>query len=119
MKKVLTLTMVLTLLCGMSFASKAPINALKNAVKQDIQNTKQVTKDAIKQDLEAKNKANTEAANAKKAQKIKQIDAKLADLNAQKEKIEKSNITQTEKVLKTRPIERQIEFYTKQKEALK
>lgn len=116
MKKILTLAMVLAF-CGTSaFAATTLGNSVKNAVKQDITNTKK----AIKQDLETKSQAQTAASTAKKEEKIKQIDSKLTELNKEMKTVKADkNITETERTLKTRSIQRQIDFYTKQKEALK
>ena len=55
MKKLLALGMVLTLATSVSFGATSYTGALKNAIKQDIQNAKQETKEAIKKDIEAGN----------------------------------------------------------------
>lgn len=123
MKKILTLTMVLAMTCSMSFAGnaftnalKSDLNAVKNAAKQDVKDVK----NAVKQD--AKNRATAQAstAQAKKAEKIKQIDAKLADLNSKMTTVKNNkNITETERTLQTKALQNQIDFYNKQKAALK
>lgn len=97
-------------------AASAASNALKNAVKQDIQAVK---KDAQAQS-QARQDARNSAASAKKAEKIKEIDVKIADLNKEMAATKANkNITETERTLKVRSLQRQIDFYNKQKEALK
>ncbi len=119
MKKVLALATMLALTTSMSFAATTFGNSIKNAVKQDIQNTKSDLKEAVKKDMQAKAQAQTSASQAKKAEKIKQIDSKLSELNKEMASTKKDkNISETERVLKTRQIQRQIDFYTRQKQAL-
>ena len=119
MKKVLAVAAIIAMTTSMSFAATSFGNSFKNAVKQDIQNTKSDLKEAVKKDMEAKTQAKTSASQAKKAEKIKQIDAKLAELNKELATVKNDKkITETERVLKMRPIQRQIDFYTRQKQAL-
>ena len=116
MKRILTLSLILALSTGISFGATNYGKSLKNAVKQDIQ----ATKDAVKKDADEKAKANQSANEAKKAEKIKQIDEKIDALNKEKKNVQNSKtMTETEKTIKTRSLERQIEFYEKQKAALK
>lgn len=127
MKKILALGMVLALSTSMSFAATSYGTALKNAIKQDIATTKKEAKDynasvkeAVKKDIEAKTAANKEAAEAKKAQKIKEINEKIAELNKEKASIQNAeSMTYTEKTFKTKAIEKQLELYNKQKDSLK
>ena len=119
MKKVLAVATLMAMTVSASFAATSFGNSFKNAVKQDIQNTKSDLKEAVKQDMQAKTQARTSASQAKKAEKIKQIDAKLAELNKELTVVKNDKkITETERVLKMRPIQRQIDFYTRQKQAL-
>ena len=74
--------------------------------------------------MEAKAKANenakTKALEAKKAEKLKEINSKIAELNKEKADIQASkNMTYTEKTFKTKAIEKQLEYYNKQKDSLK
>ena len=130
MKKLLTLSILLAMTTGASFAASY-FDSVKNAAKQDIQTVKAqakadraAAKEAFKKDIENKINASTEAqtkeAKAKKAEKIKQIDKKLTELNKQLTTIKNDkNITETERTIKTRSVQRQIEFYNKHKAALK
>ena len=84
MKKILTLTMTLALATGSVFAASSYTNALKNAIKQDVQSTKQEAKEynqsvkeAIRKDIEANKKAQKEASEAKKAAISKKFKQKL------------------------------------------
>ena len=116
MKKLLALGVILTLSTSMSMAASNYGSALKNAIKQDIQNSKQ----EIKADIDAKAKANMAASEAKKAEKIKQIDAKLDTLNKELKEVKSSKtMTNTEKTIRMNSLNRQIEYYNKQKAALK
>ena len=131
MKKLLTLGIMLSLSMSLTYGATTYGDALKKAIKQDIEASKKEAadynksvKDAIKKDLEAKAKASQDAktkeAVAKKTQKLNEINAKIAELNKQKASIQSSkDMTYTEKALKTRALDKQLEYYNKQKEALK
>ena len=126
MKKALTLLFALTLMTNLSFAANSFSSAVKNAVKQDIKNTKTAvkttvkdTKTAVKQDIANQQQEQRTTAAAKKAEKIKQIDTKLQDLNKEMTSVKQDkNITETERTLKTKTLQRQIDFYNNQKKAL-
>lgn len=91
------------------FAASTLGTNLKNAVKQDIQTS-----------VGARKEANANAAAQKKEQKIKELNAKLADLNKEKAAIQKDkSITEVQRALKLDKVQKQIDFYTKQKAALK
>ena len=126
MKKILTIALVLTISTSLSYAANSFSSSLKSAVKQDIANTKSAVKSdvnsvksAVKQDIENQKKAQESTAAAKRAEKIAQINSKLDELNKELKaaKTDKT-ITETERVLKVRTIQRQIEFYNNQKKAL-
>ena len=131
MKKMLTLGVILALSTSMTLAATNYTSALKNAIKQDIETSKQEAKDynasvkdAIKKDIEAKAKAAEQekinTAKAQKAQKLNEINLKITELNKEKAKIQSNNkLTYTERAIKTKAIEKQLEYYNKQKEALK
>lgn len=127
MKKILVLSLTFALSGSLVFAANSYTNSLKNAVKQDIQATKQETKnykkslkDAVKKDIETKKAENTKASEAKKAEKIKQLETKIAELKKEKTSVQKSNdLTNTEKTIKANALDKQINFYNKQLNALK
>ncbi len=119
MKKILTLAMVCALSSSMVFAASNFGASVKNAVKQDIQSTKTDLKKAVKQDIDNKTQAKTNAYAAKKAEKSKQIDAKITELNKEMKTVKNDKtITETERTLKTKALQKQINYYTKQKAAL-
>lgn len=108
MKKILVLSAIMILTANLSFAGSVT-NDLKNAVKADINNS-----------VNAATTAHNNTAAAKKAEKIAQINAKLVDLNKQLEAVKADkNITETERTLKIKTLQSQIDFYNKQKTALK
>ena len=131
MKKILTLGVVLALSTTISFAAGEYTKAFKDAVKKDIAATKQEAKnynasikESIKKDIEAKQKAQEESKlntiKQKKAERLKEINSKIADLNKQKATIQSSkDMTYTEKTIKIKAINRQLEYLNKQKDALK
>jgi len=116
MKKIFSILMLMTLTCSVSFGA----NAYTNAIKQDIKNTKNDIKSAVKQDVQTKVQASTNTATVKREEKIKQLDKTINGLNDELLRIKNDNtLTQTEKTLKSKGIEHQINFYKKQKAALK
>ena len=126
MKKILTLFVAFMMITGVSLAASNFGSAVKSAVKQDITNAKSAVasdvntvKNAVKQDIANQKQAQESTAAAKKAEKIKQIDTKLTDLNKQMATVKADkNITETERVLKIKTLQRQIDFYNNQKKAL-
>ena len=134
MKKILSLSILLALTTGASFAASDFGKSLKNAVKSDIQtmknNAKQTNSDlknAVKADIEAKKAeakaqqlANQKEAAAKKEAKIKEVEKQISALKKELNEVNSSTtITRTEKTLRTKAINKKIEIYNKQLEALK
>ena len=137
MKKILTLVMVIVLSTSASYATsfgqalknafRQDVKATKQEVKKDIKNTKKDIKDInksiknqIKTDIENTKKAQAEAEAARKKEALNQINAKLSDLNKQMKTVKNDkNMTETERVIRTRALQRQIDYYNKQKSALK
>ena len=136
MKKILTLIMVLALSSSASYAISFG-QALRNAIRQDVKATKQEVKkdikdtkkdikdmnksikNQIKTDIENSKKAHAEAEAARKKEALKQINAKLSDLNKEMKTVKNDkNITETERVIRTRALQRQIDYYNKQKAIL-
>ena len=126
MKKILTLLLLISMSTSISLAASSFGSTVKNAVKQDIVNTKSAVKsdvntvkNAVKQDIVNQKQAQTNTAAAKKEEKIKQIDTKLSDLNKELSSVKNDkSITETERTLKTKTLQRQIDFYNNQKKAL-
>jgi len=115
MKKILTLAILLAVSAGTTFAANE--YSLKQAIKTDINNQKS----AIKTDMDNAKKKRESAAAVKKEEKIKQIDLKLAELNKQMKQVKNqtTGITESERALRMNVLQRQIDFYNKQKAALK
>ena len=126
MKKILTLMMILTIASGSSFAANSFSSAMKQAVKQDVAATKsavksdvKTVKNAVKQDIANTQKAQTNTAALKKEEKLKQINTKLSELNKELEKAKSDKtITETQRVIEVKTLQKQIDFYNKQKAAL-
>ena len=119
MKKILSLSILLALTTGASFAATDFGKSLKNAVKADIQtvknNAKQTNSDlknAVKADIEAKKAeakaqqlANQKEANAKKDAKIKELKNEISALQKELNQINSSTaMTRTEKTLRTKAL---------------
>ena len=131
MKKLLTLATILALSATVSLAAtnnglsvKEYMKQEKALAKQQAAQYKKDVKEAIKKDIEAKAKASEQAqikaATEKKNAKLKEINSKITELNKEKAKIQAAkDMTYTEKTFKTRAIEKQLEYYNRQKEALK
>ncbi len=116
MKKLIALLTISTLATSMVIGAENEWASFKNAVKKDIQSTNQSLKDAVKKDIEANKNAQENAVKAKKAEKINEVNKKIADLNKELATIKNSkDLTYTEKAFKTRAIEKQLEYYNKQK----
>jgi len=115
MKKLLALGAIVALTTSLTFAAGFG-DAFKdaaNAAKADL-------KSAVQADINNAKKANADAASAKKAEKIAEINKKLSALESQLKSVKADkSITETERALKVRSIERQIEYFNKQKAALK
>lgn len=145
MKKILTTVLLLSVMTCTSFAATTSLKSaikqdfqnmktdvkttakdVKTSVKQDIQTTKTevktTTKDvktAVKQDIANEKQAHENTAKAKKAEKIKMIDVKLNELNQEMTLVKNNKtITETERTLKIRTLQRQINLYQQQKKAL-
>lgn len=125
MKKIFSLSLMAVLAfstIGANAASsfKTTLKDVKSAAKADAQATRTNLKNAVKADItNAKNEASSTAA-AKKAEKIAQIDKKINDLNTRIAAIKKQkDITETQKALQIAPLQKQVDYYTKQKAALK
>ncbi len=127
MKKLLVLGVITVLSATSVFAQNSTFNTLKNSIKSDVQTAKKAVKQDIqntKANAKAKaqenRKAQDNAAAQKKAEKIKQIDAKLVELNKELASVKADKtITETERTLRMGSIQKQINFYNKQKAALK
>ena len=120
MKKIFTLLTILALSTTMSYAASNFGKSLGNAIKADVNNTTKTFKNAVKADVNNAKKQNTAETTAKKQAKLKEINTKLDALNKEKQEISSKTygITESERSLRLNVIQRQIDFYNKQKAAL-
>ena len=130
MKKLLTLATVLSLSATITLAATTGLSVKEYAkqqkalAKQEAKAYNASLKEAVKKDIEAKTKASEQAqikaAAEKKNAKLKEFNSKITELNKEKAKIQAAkDMTYTEKALKTKAIDKQLEFYKKQVDALK
>ena len=125
MKKILTLIIVLALSTSASYAITFG-QALRNAFRQDVKNVKTEVKNTnkeikkqIKTDIDNAKKAQTEAEKARKKAALKEINAKISDLNKEMKAVKSDkNMTETERLIRTSAIQKQIDYYKKQKSSL-
>lgn len=111
MKKLLVFLMVLAISTSAAYAESF-WRSFGNAVKQDVKATKQ----AIKTDIENSKKEQAEAEAARKKESLKEINNNLYALNKEMNAVKNDkNITETERVIKIRLLQKQIDYYNKQK----
>ena len=111
MKKLLALIMVLAVASSASYASSF-WHSLRNAFKQDVKATKQ----AIRADIDNSKKEQAAITATRKKESLKEVNDKLNTLNKEMKEVKNDkNITETERVIKTRLIQKQIDFCNKQK----
>lgn len=116
MKKLMALLTIATLSATIAYGATNEWTTFKNNVKKDIQNTNASLKEAVKKDVEANKKAKEDAIKAKKTEKINEINKKIAELNKELATVKNAkDMTYTEKTIKTRAIEKQLEYYNNQK----
>lgn len=90
-------------------------SSIKNAFRQDVKATKQ----AIKTDINNSKNAQAQAAAARKKESIKEINNQLSVLNKEMKTVKNDkNITETERVIRTRALQKQIDFYNNRKKEL-
>ncbi len=110
MKKLLTLIMILAVSSSATYASSF-WKDLKNSFRQDVKATKQ----AVRADIEnAKKEQAAEAAANKKAALKEVNDRKIALYKEMREVKADKNISETERTIKVRLIQKQIDFANKQ-----
>jgi len=114
MKKILVLVMALVVSTSASYAASF-WSSIKSAFKQDVKATKQ----AIKTDINNSKSAQAKAAAARKKESIKEINSQLSVLNKEMKTVKNDkNITETERVIRTKALQKQIDFYNKRKKEL-
>ena len=121
MKKLLTIMLSMVLRIGIASASTFS-NAVKstgNAVKSDVKSTANSVKNAAKTDLQNKQAKKTSKVQQKREAKIKKLDNKLAKLNKKMNNVKNDKtITETERVIKMKKIQSEINVVKQEKAAL-
>lgn len=111
MKKLLVLIMALAVTSSASYASSF-WSSLRDAFRQDIKATKQ----AINADIENVKKEQAAETAARKNEALKEVNKNLSALNKEMRAVKADkNISETERVIKVRFLQRQIDFCNKQK----
>lgn len=111
MKKLLVLVMVLAVSTSASYGASF-WGSLKKAFRQDVKAAKQ----EIRADIENSKKAQSEAEAARKKEALKEVNAKIDAVNKEMKAVKNDkNITETQRVIKTRALQKQKDFYNKQK----
>jgi hypothetical protein len=109
MKKLLTLIMILTVSTSATYASFW--KDIKNAFKQDVKATKQ----AVKADIENTKKEQAAEAAAKKKASLKEVNDRKAALNKELREVKADKtITETERTVKVKLLQKQIDITNKQ-----
>ena len=111
MKKLLTLITILAVTSSATYASSF-WRSLGNAVKQDVKETKQ----AIKTDIENSKKEQAKENEARKKESLKEVNDRLTALNKEMKAVKNDKtITETERVIKIKILQKQIDFANQQK----
>lgn len=114
MKKLLVLFMALVISSSASYASSF-WKSFKNAVKQDARATRQ----AIKTDINNSKKEQAEITAARKKESLKEVNNNINSLNKEMVAVKNDkNISETERTIKVRLLQKQINFYNKQKKEI-
>lgn len=114
MKKILVLIMALVVSTSASYAASF-WSSVKNAFRQDVKATKQ----AIKTDINNSKNAQSQAAAARKKESLQEINNRLSVLNKEMKTVKNDkNITETERVIRTKALQKQIDFCNKQKKEI-
>ena len=111
MKKLLTLITVLAVTASASYATSF-WGSVRDAFRQDVKETKQ----AIKADIENSKKEHAAEEAARKKEALKEVNDKLTTLNKEMKAVKTDkNITETERTIKIKLLQKQIDFANKQK----
>ena len=111
MKKLLTLIMVLAVTSSAAYASSF-WGSVKDAFRQDVNATKQ----AIRADIENSKKEQAAESAARKREALREVNTNLYNLNKEMRAVKyDKNISETERVIKMRILQKQIDFCNKQK----
>lgn len=115
MKKLLTLIMVLAVSSSATYASSF-WKDLRNSFRQDVKATKQAIKTDIEKSKIEQEKAQAQEKATRKREALKEVNTNLYNLNKEMRTVKADkNISETERVIKVRLLQKQIDFCNKQK----
>ncbi len=115
MKKLLTLIMVLAVTSSATYASSF-WKDLRNSFKQDVKATKQAIRADIEKSKIEQEKAQAQEKATRKREALKEVNTNLYNLNKEMRTVKADkNISETERVIKVRILQKQIDFCNKQK----
>ena len=110
MKKLLALIMILAVSSSATYASSF-WQSIKNAFKQDVRATKQ----AVRTDIENSKREQAAQAAANKQKSLKEVYARKAALNKEMREVKADKtITETERTIKVKLLQKQIDFTNRQ-----
>ena len=115
MKKLLTLIMVLAVSSSATYASSF-WKEVRNSFRQDVKATKQAIKTDIEKSKIEQEKAQAQEKATRKREALKEVNTNLYNLNKEMRTVKADkNISETERVIKVRLLQKQIDFCNKQK----
>lgn len=115
MKKLLVLIMILTVSSSATYASSF-WKDVRNSFRQDVKATKQAIRTDIANAKKEHEKEQAVYTSARKKEALKEVNNNLYNLNKEMKAVKyDKNITETERVIKMRVLQKQIDFCNKQK----
>ncbi len=115
MKKLLTLIMVLAVSSSATYASSF-WKDLRNSFRQDVKATKQAIKADIENAKAEQEKAQAAEKASRKKDALNEVNTNLNNLNKEMKTVKADkNISETERVIKVRILQKQIDFCNNQK----
>ena len=115
MKKLLALIMVLALTSSATYASSF-WKELRSSFRQDIKATKQAIRADIEKAKVEQEKVQAQEKATRKSEALKEVNTNLSNLNKEMRTVKADkNISETERVIKVRILQKQIDFCNKQK----
>jgi len=115
MKKLLTLIMVLAVSSSATYASSF-WKDLRNSFRQDVKATKQAIRADIEKSKIEQEQAQAAATATRKREALKEVNTNLYNLNKEMRTVKADkNISETERTIKVRLLQKQIDFCNKQK----
>ena len=115
MKKLLTLIMVLAVSSSATYASSF-WKDLRNSFRQDVKATKQAIRADIEKSKIEQEKAQAQEKATRKRDALKEVNTNLYNLNKEMKDVKADkNISETERTIKVKLLQKQIDFCNKQK----